>query len=207
MSLLKSYMMQPAWLFWYASKRYTLQPKKRIMFFFFKTLFCVLRIDFLQQCFGIELKLHTRMSYRILNKDLKKKKNQSHAINWVSFRWRSSQYLLWPPCIANTVLHLFVKLRIKFCIPTCGILCHSCYNDWLSWSSNWCGGWRWRTCRSSSSQRCSMGLKSGNFEEHSNTLMLFWVKKFRVILAVWGRTLSCWHISTCRSITLRMRGC
>ena len=40
------------------------------------------------------------------------------------------QYLLWPLCSANTVLHLLGMDRIKFCIRTCDIICHSTL-DWV----------------------------------------------------------------------------
>jgi len=46
-----------------------------------------------------------------------------------------------------------------FCIWTCYIICHSCCNAWPSLSNDSCGGW-W-----SSSQRCSIWFKSGDFED------------------------------------------
>jgi len=95
--------------------------------------------------------------------------------------------------------------RIKFCIRTCDILCHSCCNAWLSWTNDWGAIWRWRTRLSNSSQRCSRGFKS--VEGHANTLMLLWVRKSMVTLAVWDRVLSCWNISLCRWITLSICGC
>jgi len=65
---------------------------------------------------------------------------------------------------------------------------HSYCNSWQSWSNNSCGGW-W-TRLSSSSQRCYIWFQSGDFEDHGNTLMLFWVRKSTVIIAIWGRASS-----------------
>ena len=104
----------------------------------------------------------------------------------VNFRWRQCQYLLWSPGAANTVLHLLGTDRIKFCIRSCGILCHSCCTYWLSWSNDWDGGWCWRTPLPNSSERCSMGFKSGDFEGHGNTWMLFRMRKSNDTLAAWG---------------------
>jgi len=101
-----------------------------------------------------------------------------------------------------TLLHLLGMNRITFCIRTCGIICHSCCNAWPSRSNDSCGGW-W-TRLSSSSQRCSIWFQSGDFEDHGNTLMLFWVRKSTVSIAIWGRALSCWRIALCRSIALHV---
>ena len=120
---------------------------------------------------------------------------------------------MWPPCAATAVLHLLGMDRIKFCIRTCDILCHSSscgpqisenwpratvpqlpfkllrlteLVQWLRWGL--AGSRTRRTRLSSSSQNCSMGFKSGDSEGHGNTLMLFGVRKSMVTLAVWNST-------------------
>ena len=145
---------------------------------FFKILFCVLKVDSLQQCFVI---LSSQFTCESPTWYWTKIENPLPSLQKTPFkndklgRWHSCQYLLWPPCAANTGLHLLGKDRIICCIQICGILCHSCCNSCLSLPNRWGGGWRWRTCLWSSSQWCSMGFKSGDFEGDGNILMLFWV--------------------------------
>jgi hypothetical protein len=77
---------------------------------------CVLQIDlFTAMLWYIELQFHSQSHTGYWTK-IWRKKIQSHTINWVNFRGRWSQYLLWPPCEANTDLHLLGMDRIKFCI-------------------------------------------------------------------------------------------
>ena len=84
---------------------------------------------------------------------------------------RQIQYMLWPPLTCNTVRIRLEIDSISRRILTCGILCHS---HWSACCSAWkvCGcGWRLR--RSISSNRCSIGFKSGDFYDHGITV-IFW---------------------------------
>ena len=66
------------------------------------------------------------------------------------------------------------------------VLCHSCCTYWLSWSNDWDGGWCWRTPLPNSSERCSIGVKFGDFEGHGYTWMLFRIRRSKDTLAAWG---------------------
>ena len=84
---------------------------------------------------------------------------------------------------------------IKVLTRACGIVCHSFWSACSSWR-RFCGaGWRWRTRRSSSSQRCSIGLRSGERAGQRITLTFCCSKKSVVMRAVCGRALSCWNTS------------
>ena len=99
-----------------------------------------------------------------------------------------SQYLLCPPWSCNTAAIRLGMDAIKVLTRACGIVCSS-------WR-RFCGaGWRWRTQRSSSSHRCSIGLRSGERAGQRITLTFCCSKKSVVMRAVCGRALSCWNTS------------
>jgi len=73
----------------------------------------------------IELKFHSRMSYRILNNELKKNPVTYDTLGRFPVTLKSV-------CIVTTTCgkhYLLGMDGIKFCIRNCGILCHSCCTD------------------------------------------------------------------------------
>ncbi len=59
------------------------------------------------------------------------------------------------------------------------------------------GCWRRLTCLPSSSQQCSIGLRSGDIAGQGKTSTWCCANKFIEILAVWGLALSCWNVILC----------
>ena len=92
---------------------------------------------------------------------------------------------------------------MRWRITSCGMAVHSACKAAASWGRVCGWGCRRRRRRSNSSQRCSMGFKSGDLEGQGRTLMLWCLKKTVVSRAVWGRALSCWKTS----LTFTMMGC
>jgi hypothetical protein len=150
----------------------------RIMVFFLKILSCVLQIDFLQQYFGI---LSYNFTYEWHTGYWAKIWSHIRSIKSISGDVKDSIYC---EHHVKSVLHLIGMDQIKFCIRTCGIHFTFMFQrltelvQWLRWE------WRWRMRLSSSPLRCSMGIKSGDFEGHGNTLLLFWVMTSMITLAV-----------------------
>ncbi len=101
------------------------------------------------------------------NKTNKNRKNKT--IQWFIFFKNNNQYLVWPPWAITTSRHLFLMEKMRRLHTPRGIASHSS----LSASCNcWCevGRWgRFLILLSSSSQRCSIGFRSGDFEGHGRT--------------------------------------
>jgi len=121
----------------------------------------------------IGLKYHTRMSCRIQNTYL----NPTITYGKLGqFHVTLSQYLLWPPCAANIVLHLRGMDRIQFCIRTYGILHYmlQCLTELVPWL-------RWELALADASinyvPRMFYVVQIRRRWGHCNTLIMFWAMK------------------------------
>ena len=102
------------------------------------------------------------------------------------------QYLVWPPLAFMTSWHLRRMESIRRRIKSWGMLFHSLKSAVWSWASVSGGFWLFLIRRPSSSQRCSIGDKSGNIAGQGNTWIWLFSKKVIEMCATWQRTLSCW---------------
>ena len=101
---------------------------------------------------------------------------------------------MWPPCAIITERHRCLIEKITFRQTFRGIVLHSSSKAFRSiWSDV---GWRGRflILLSSSSHKCSMGLRSGDFAGHGRTGIPKLVRWSVVIRAVWGLALSCMSV-------------
>jgi hypothetical protein len=102
------------------------------------------------------------------------------------------QYRLWPHLALSSASTRRRKELTKRWTKLFGRLFHSAINAFVSWRI-FCGAWCRRTFLPSRSQICSIGFISGDIAGHRMVLTLSAAKRARVILAVWGRALSCWN--------------
>ena len=97
----------------------------------------------------------------------------------------------------KTSLILLCMEFIRAFILLMGILSHSSNKAALNWSTV-AGAFRHPlTLLSISSQRCSIGDKSGLYGGQSCGLMLWLARKSWQTLATWCQALSCWKIKWC----------
>lgn len=106
----------------------------------------------------------------------------------------TSQYRVWPPPAFNTATHL-LRIEDTYRWITCpGILFHSSSSAVASCKRFWGWGLRILTLLPNSSQTCSIGERSGDFEGQSSMSTLFWFRNSLVARAVWAVALSCWNV-------------
>ena len=106
----------------------------------------------------------------------------------------TSQYRVWPPPAFNTAIHL-LRLDDTYYWITCpGMLFHSSSSAVASCKRFWGWGLRILTLLPNSSQTCSIGERSGDFEGQSSISTLFWFRNSLVVRAVWAVALSCWNV-------------
>ena len=98
---------------------------------------------------------------------------------------------MWPPYAVTTAWHLFLIEKISFLHTSRGIASHSSKRASCScWSDVGRLG-RFLILRSSSSQRCSIGFRSGDFEGHGITGIPMLARWAVVRRAACGLALSC----------------
>ena len=121
------------------------------------------------------------------NKTNKDKK----TVQW--FIEKKNQYLVWPPSASTTARHLLLMEPMRCLHTSRGIASHSSWSACLNcWSEvGWWG--RSRTLLSSSSHRCSMGFRSGDFDGQGNTAIPIFIRWAVVMRAACGLALSCMY--------------
>ena len=106
----------------------------------------------------------------------------------------TNQYRVCPPLAAVVALILLWIELTKALTVRIGMLFHSSINAFLSCARVARGFRRFLTLLSSSSQLCSIGVKSGLYGGHASGAMLLFARKSWQTRATCGRALSCCRI-------------
>ncbi len=138
--------------------------------------------------------LNAKSTYNsIMNHDCEKGPTWGEQCVVLYLEDSKSQYLVCHPCLRITDWHRRGTLWIKFRITALGTARHSSWRA-MNKASSVCG---WTslplTRRPMTSQRCSIGLRSGLLAGQGSTVTLWCWRNSIETRAVCGRALSCWN--------------